>query len=275
MISIITVCFNEEQNIERTMRAVLNQTCQDYEYIICDGGSSDNTLQIIERLIPEFENRGISVSLTSKKDGGIYYGMNEGIDIAKGEYILFANAGDCLYDDNVVSAFVSALKEEKPDVIYGDCVLVERMVEKQCICSHDGLQDDMTICHPAVMVSTDIMKKRKFDVSYKVAADYEYLLYLYNKRVLFKHIDKNIAYFFHGGVCTFNFDASIKERCSIWDKYNIPYDSKKQLLKIKKEAFALKIKNCIPLKLWIFLNVSIRKRKKYDNKILSENKEIV
>lgn len=263
MISVITVCFNEENNIEKTMRAVLNQDCRDYEYIICDGGSNDNTLSIVESLIPEFEKRGVHITVVSKKDGGIYCGMNNGIDIAKGDYILFANAGDCIYDRDVISTFVAAAKKEKTDVLYGDCIFVERMVEKRYICSHEGLCQDMTICHPSVFVSTYIMKKRKFNTNYRIAADYEYMLYLYKNGFSFKHIDKVVAYFFYGGVCTFNVERSIKERCSVWDKYCIPYDSKKQRSIIHKEAFIMKIKGLLPLKIWIFVNAKIRKRKIY------------
>ena len=83
MISIITITYNAERWLERTMKSVLGQTCKEYEYIIVDGGSKDDTVDIIKRLEPQFERR---LSWKSEPDKGLYDAMNKGIARAKGEF---------------------------------------------------------------------------------------------------------------------------------------------------------------------------------------------
>ena len=90
-VSIITVCYNSEKTIERTIKSVLNQTYQDYEYIIVDGASTDKTLDIIKRYEPEFEGK---MRWISEQDNGIYYAMNKGIGMAKGKLIGMINIDD-------------------------------------------------------------------------------------------------------------------------------------------------------------------------------------
>ena len=94
--SIITICFNSEKTIERTIKSVLAQTCRDYEYIIVDGASKDSTLDIVKRYEPMFEGR---MKWKSEPDKGIYNAMNKGIKRASGDIIGIVNSDDWLEPD--------------------------------------------------------------------------------------------------------------------------------------------------------------------------------
>ncbi|MBR2265465.1 MAG: glycosyltransferase, partial [Paludibacteraceae bacterium] len=83
-VSVITITYNAERWLERTMRSVLAQRCKDYEYIIVDGGSKDGTIDIVKRLEPQFEGR---LSWKSEPDNGLYDAMNKGIARAKGDFL--------------------------------------------------------------------------------------------------------------------------------------------------------------------------------------------
>lgn len=100
-ISVITICYNAENEIEHTMRSVLNQTYTNLEYIIVDGASKDGTISVVNRIVKEYPERDIKV--ISEPDKGIYDAMNKGIRIAKGEWLNMMNAGDVFADNNVLS----------------------------------------------------------------------------------------------------------------------------------------------------------------------------
>ena len=86
-VSIVTVCKNSGRTIEKTIRSVLCQTYKNIEYIIKDGGSEDDTLQICHRFEEEFEKNGMTMKILSSPDGGIYDAMNKGIDVATGDIV--------------------------------------------------------------------------------------------------------------------------------------------------------------------------------------------
>ena len=99
-ISIITISYNVEKEIERTMRSVLNQTFKDLEYIVVDGKSKDNTVAIAKSIAAEYPDR--AVRIISEPDKGIYDAMNKGIKMASGEWVNMMNAGDVFANDNVL-----------------------------------------------------------------------------------------------------------------------------------------------------------------------------
>src|SRR5687768_5526342 len=116
VISVITVVFNGAALLERTIKSVRAQTLQDIEYIIIDGGSTDGTQEIIEK------HRDAIDVFVSEKDAGIYDAMNKGLRAAKGEYVLFMNAGDELFDRHTLNAVFSV--SPGADVYYGFTAVV-------------------------------------------------------------------------------------------------------------------------------------------------------
>lgn len=99
-ISIITICFNAEREIERTVRSVLEQSFTDYEYIIVDGLSKDHTIDVANKILADYDSK--NVRIISEKDKGIYDAMNKGIRLAGGEWINMMNAGDMFADTDVL-----------------------------------------------------------------------------------------------------------------------------------------------------------------------------
>ncbi len=113
-ISVITICYNAENTIEATIKSVLNQSYENIEYIIIDGGSKDKTMKIVE----QYKDR-INV-IVSEPDNGIYDAMNKGIRMATGEWLNMMNAGDCYADSDVLSEIFSTSIPKDKTVIYSD-----------------------------------------------------------------------------------------------------------------------------------------------------------
>lgn len=117
LISVVTVCYNAADTIEKTMLSVLNQTYHDIEYIIIDGGSTDGTVEIIRKYADRI------AYWVSEPDKGIYDAMNKGIKVATGEWINFMNAGDEFVDANVLDKLFFAKTVANVDVIYGNTLM--------------------------------------------------------------------------------------------------------------------------------------------------------
>lgn len=117
-ITVITICYNAGKEIERTMKSVLEQTFDDYEYIIVDGKSTDETLEIAKRVLSDYPEK--DVKIISEPDKGIYDAMNKGIKMASGEWLCMMNAGDRFASDNVLSAVFQKPIGENTAFLYSD-----------------------------------------------------------------------------------------------------------------------------------------------------------
>ncbi|HKC67578.1 MAG TPA: glycosyltransferase family 2 protein, partial [Bacteroidia bacterium] len=113
LVSVITVVYNGAKHLEQTINSVLDQEYKNVEYIIIDGGSADGTIDIIKRYEDKVDY------WQSERDGGIYFAMNKGISLAKGELIGILNADD-FYLPDTVRKVVDADKFAKADIYYGD-----------------------------------------------------------------------------------------------------------------------------------------------------------
>ena len=117
-LSIITITYNAEQYLERTIQSIINQSDQDFEYIIIDGKSKDGTLQIAEKYKSRVNK------LISEPDKGLYDAMNKGLKNASGDFVWFMNAGDEINDNQAVEKIYKAISD-KIDVLYGDTFFVD------------------------------------------------------------------------------------------------------------------------------------------------------
>ena len=124
LVSLITVCFNSEQTIRNTIESVLKQTYDKIEYIIVDGASTDNTLEIVHEYDERFEEKGYTYRVISEKDNGIYDAMNKGIRLATGVLIGIINSDDW-YEPIAVETAVNTYQEEPYDMFYADINLVK------------------------------------------------------------------------------------------------------------------------------------------------------
>lgn len=197
-VTVITVCFNSEDTIERTIQSVLSQTYSDIEYIICDGKSTDNTLNIVEKYKDAFNGR---LTVISEQDRGMYDAMNKGIELAQGELIGIINSDDW-YEPTAVEDTVNAVIEcgKREVITYGIVRYYEDGQEESLhFYRHEFLKKRM-ISHPTCFVSKAVYDKiGRFDLRYRLASDYDFMLRAYQNNVDFVPIYKLIADFRFGG----------------------------------------------------------------------------
>lgn len=179
LFSIITVCFNSEKTIERTIQSVLHQSFKDYEYIIVDGASGDKTIDIIHKYEPLFKGK---MKWISEPDQGIYDAMNKGIKAAKGELVGIVNSDD-YYELDALSKIMQAYKGYDYSIIYGLLRTVSEGKEVMVyLKNHEFLEKDM-IAHPACFVTRKIYEKYgMYSLKYPYSADYEFMLRMKKER---------------------------------------------------------------------------------------------
>ncbi len=184
-ISIVTACYNSAKTINDTLRTIQMQTHQDIEHIIIDGGSTDGTLEILEK------NRSAIAHLTSEPDNGLYDAMNRGIAKATGDIIGLLNSDDMLAHNRVLSEVVSSLSNPDIDACYGDLVYVDQDNTNKIVrywksnpYNSKLLANGWIPAHPTFYAKKEVHERfgMYFNTDYKLAADYELLL-----RLLFKH----------------------------------------------------------------------------------------
>lgn len=198
LFSIITVCFNSEKTIERTIKSVLGQSCQDYEYILVDGASSDRTTEIIHRYEPLFQGR---MKVISEPDQGIYDAMNKGIRAASGELIGIVNSDD-YYEKDALEKIAGAYRGYEYTIIYG---LVRSVTDGKEVMvflkNHEFLEKDM-ITHPSCFITKKLYERfGMYSLKYPYSSDYEFMLRIKKeKEVRFIKIYEIITNFSTGGV---------------------------------------------------------------------------
>lgn len=200
LISIITVVFNGESYIEKTILSVLNQTYKNIEYIIVDGGSQDNTLNIISKYKPYLSH------LISEPDDGIYDAMNKGISLAKGKWINFMNGGDSFYNEKTLEDIFALESYWHSAIIYGSHQVVYPSGKKKI--RLPGKLEDIwkgsRFCHQSVFVLANFQKTNKFNKSNKISADFEFFYTAYQSGVLFQKIDLVVSSVASGGLSDTN-----------------------------------------------------------------------
>lgn len=264
-ISVVTVCRNEEKNIERTIRSVLAQNCNDFEYIICDGESTDRTLEIADSYKSAFEEKNIPYRIISKKDNGTYFGMNNAIDAANGDYIIFMNSGDRFNNKDVIKDTVSAMSGIKADIYCGETNYIENgycwLIGNDC----NKLDKFMSVNHQAIFASSELMKKRPFDTKYRICADYDFLLYAKYNGYKLVNIDVVVADYTSEGLSEANLQKTTDEAIEIASEH-IPDMNKKEILATyKKINFTIKLKRSAPHFVWALFCL-VAGRKKYEDK---------
>ena len=205
LISVVTICYNAKNDLEKTILSVLSQTYQDIEYIIIDGGSTDGTVDIIHKYSERL------FYWISEPDKGIYDAMNKGMDRATGSWINFMNAGDTFCDNEVIKNIFGYNDLSDYSVIYGDCY-VSKLNQLQYLkaSSMKKVHVQMPFCHQ----SSFIRKTRlRFSIDLKIAADYQmiYEYYRMNGISSFLYISKTISVFDATGISTTNNNLLQKE----------------------------------------------------------------
>ena len=212
-ISIITICYNAASTITRTLHSVSAQTYPNIQYLIIDGASKDNTLELVRELAPEAE-------VYSERDKGIYDAMNKGLDRATGDYVWYVNAGDALASPTTVEDLVRATctGDSLPDVLYGDTRLIDaedhdlglRRLRPPLQLDWRSFRSGMLVCHQAFVAKRSISPH--YDLRYRFSADVDWCIRVLKEAKTTAFYPEPIALYLNEGTTTANHRASLIER---------------------------------------------------------------
>lgn len=220
--SIITVTYNAGKVLEDTIQSVVFQTYRNVEYIIVDGGSKDNTLDVVHK----YQERISKV--ISEPDKGLYDAMNKGIRMATGDYLCFLNAGDELHENETLQKIVHTLKgKEFPDVIYGETAIIDEeghFLHMRRLSTPEHLhwksfKQGMLVCHQAFFARRELALANPYDLQYRFSADFDWCIRIMKQSKDLHNTYLTIIDYLNEGMTTQNHKASLKERFRIMTKH--------------------------------------------------------
>lgn len=236
LISVITITYNAASVIRPTLQSLNSQTFRNFEHLVIDGASKDDTVSIVRGMCPD------SIIL-SEPDRGLYDAMNKGLRAAKGKYLLFLNAGDALHTPDTLRHYADAARlngknplnadenadsrQRYADIIYGDTIVVDsgrNFVKPRHLSVPDRLTfrsfaNGMLVCHQAFMVRSDLAPE--YDLQYRFSADYEWTLRCLKATDPDHNVNLHTVTidYLSDGMTDKNHSASLKERYRIMCRY--------------------------------------------------------
>jgi len=216
-LTVITIVYNNVRDIERTINSVLNQTYPKIEYIIIDGKSTDGTLAIIEKY------RSKVSKIVSEPDKGIYDAMNKGLALATGDYVLFMNSGDEIFDEHTVQDIFDSAPGA--DIYYGETEMYNDAWQSLGRRRHEAPEQfdwksfkyGMSISHQAIYIKRSIIAP--YDLSYKYSSDIDWIIKAAKKASSIVNVHRYVAKYLVGGMSKKKHRESLKERFNIFTKY--------------------------------------------------------
>lgn len=189
-ISVVTVCYNAVETIEKTILSVINQTYQNIEYIIIDGGSKDGTVDVINKYCDKI------AYFVSEPDKGIYDAMNKGIKASTGDWINFMNAGDQFYNPETISKFFDSKSYGDSSVIYGDAKYKQKWGWYElCASELNSFHVHTPFCHQSAFIKLARMKTYGYDTRYRFAADYNFFYKLWEQGEKMSYVPETVSVF--------------------------------------------------------------------------------
>ncbi|MBQ0069050.1 MAG: glycosyltransferase [Bacteroidales bacterium] len=219
LFSIITVTWNAAEVIAPTLSSVAEQSFIDYEYLVIDGASTDDTLELVRQA------NILNTRIFSEPDRGLYDAMNKAIDRAMGRYLIFLNAGDSFASASTL-AQIAPFASDSPGVIYGQTQLVDatrrvvgaRHLTAPRVLTADSFKQGMLVCHQAFIARRDLVPK--YDMAYRYSADYDWCIKVLMKSEHNAYVGKEpIISFLTDGLTDRHHHDSLKERFAIMCKY--------------------------------------------------------
>ena len=244
-LSIITINYNNQEGLEKTLRSIATQTYKDYEYIIIDGGSTDTSNNIVSKY------KELVSYYVSEPDNGIFHAMNKGIQVSTGEYLLFLNSGDYLFDDMTLQAVIDfGLKK---DIIYGNVKVTKSGVHAEEWCPPSELTFktflQRSIPHQSSFIRRSLFTKIGFyNEHYKMVSDWEFFIVAVCRfQCSYKHFDRTLAVFNEEGITSNpeNYPAMGLERQAVLEAHFVAfvkdYENMREMEKeLKRFAFLRK-----------------------------------
>lgn len=210
-ISIITVCYNAVQTIERCIKSVINQNYPNVEYIVVDGGSTDGTLVILNKYQAQIS------TLISEPDKGLYDAMNKGIALATGEVVGILNADDFFTNNTIINSIAQAFQISRADILYGDLDFVNadgKVVRKwrSGLYKHGKFEWGWMPPHPSFYAKKTLFEKNgMYRLDYGSAADYELMLrFMHNHLVNIYYLKEKILCMQTGGISNKSLNSRVK-----------------------------------------------------------------
>lgn len=269
-ISVITVVYNDVDNIERTIANVLKQTYPNLEYIVVDGNSTDGTVNIIKKYSNQL------AYWCSEKDKGIYDAMNKGVQHCTGEWIIFRNCGDYFRTPTAIEDVFSKYDDKGEDFIICDTRFFRKnyYIDRQPSILKKQYFDCMPVLHPSTFIRRSTQIKYPFDINYRYSADYCFFIEAFSNGATYKYFHYVLALFNNeDGATSNNYPISIKENIYILKRHNAPKGKIRKLKhKLLKEILKSYIKCIMPF-YSLYVNHNLKKQgwiPKSSNYILSE-----
>lgn len=215
LISIITITYNAAPHIKPTLSSIREQSFRNFEHLVIDGASTDNTLKLVSEMSPH------SI-VKSEPDKGLYDAMNKGLRQARGRFVLFLNAGDAFHAPDTLAKYAEAILESgfTPDIVYGDTVIVNsrrevtgpRHLSVPEKLTFQSFANGMLVCHQSFMVRRELAPE--YNLNYRFSADYEWTLRCLRRSDPDKNVNLHcvVTDYLSDGLTDKNHKASLRER---------------------------------------------------------------
>lgn len=215
-LSIITINFNNLPGLKITTESIINQSINDFEYIVIDGGSTDGSFEFLKNLATEISK--IKFKWISERDNGIYHAMNKGIKLAEGEFVQFVNSGDVLVDVNVARQMLAAVNSDD-QIVYGNMIkpLPKGLFRDKGFGGRKPTMIDFyygTLNHSPALIRRSLFEKYGFyDESLRIVSDWKwYLKVIILSDVAIKYIPVDVTLFDMSGISNSNRKLEVDER---------------------------------------------------------------
>jgi glycosyltransferase involved in cell wall biosynthesis len=212
--SVITVCFNSAETIDRALQSVADQDWPSVQHIVIDGASTDGTTQILEGRRDQLSH------MISEPDRGIYDAMNKGLNLATGDVICFLNADDYYDSNQVLSIVAKAMQQEQLDALVGDVGFFRKDNTRHLVRHYRSsrftpkrLAWGWMPAHPALFMRQQVFRRvGRFKTDYQIAADYEYVVRAFccGTPLRYRHLPEVLVRMQMGGVSTKGISATIR-----------------------------------------------------------------
>lgn len=238
LFTVVTVTFNAEKTLERTLHSVADQTYDNIVHLIVDGLSSDGTLSLIQEYA---EDNSVcahqhEIRFIREPDNGLYDAMNKAIENAEGDYILFLNAGDCFHSPDIIEKVARQLTdiygcspdpEQLPAVLYGETDLVDgeghflrhRRLKAPEQLTWRSFLNGMLVCHQSFYVRQDLARKHLYDMRYRFSADFDWCIRIMQEAeslgLTMRNTELILTDYLSEGMTTRNRRKSLMERMRI------------------------------------------------------------
>ncbi len=218
LFSIITITFNAASTLPATLASVERQSLTDYEYLVVDGASTDNTVSLAKA-------SPAVTSVVSEPDKGLYDAMNKGIGRARGQYLIFLNAGDALHAPDTLQQMAQCIATHHPDILYGETALVDadhnfvgmRRLKAPEQLTVKSFRMGMLVCHQAFVVRRELAPQ--YDLRYRFSADFDWCIRCMQQARTITNSRITLIDYLNEGMTTANRKASLWERYEIMCRY--------------------------------------------------------